>query len=202
MKRIILSAMALIAFSFANAQIVTDAGTFTKPVERTTIFEATLTPDLTGGGIFALSGVSDGLDLVGIRIRHFETANKAIRYGAHLSMCDSGISGQDTDFAIALSVGLERHRAGAERLSTYWGYEGNVGYVTENDGYGGSTSKWGVGASLFTGADYYIIPKVYLGAEISYGVAVTNTKPEHGNDVTRIESSPNITPSFRVGWQF
>jgi len=202
MKKIILTVIAVLALTCANAQIITDAGTFTKPDGKTTIFEATLTPDLTGGGIFSLPDVSSGLGLVGVRIRDFSSATKAMRYGAHLSMHDSGIPGDDTEFAIGASVGVERHRAGAERLSTCWGYEGNAGYVTKNDHYGGSTKKFGVGASIFTGADYYFIPKVYLGAEIAYSVAVTNIKHEHGDDITRIESGPGITPSFRVGWQF
>ena len=60
----------------------------------------------------------------------------------------------------------------------------------------------GLGANLFTGFDYYIMPKIYLGAEVSYGLAVTNTKPDGGDGVTKIQLAPSITPSFRIGWQF
>ena len=203
MKKIILLAVAIFAFSFANAQIVTDAGTFSKPVKGTTIFEANLTPDLSGGGIFTLSDVNSNLGTLGIRVRKFHTDTKACRWGAHLSMEDSGVSGQDTNFAVGVLVGVEHHRAGAERLSTYWGYEANAGYVTNNNGTSNNTTKkFGFGASVFTGADYYIIPKVYLGAELGWGAALTNTNPEHGDDITKLELGHSISPVFRVGWQF
>jgi outer membrane protein W len=93
---------------------------------------------------------------------------------------------------------------GAERLSTYWGYEGNIGYVSSNgtDTDSGKSTKFGLGANVFTGFDYYIMPKIYLGAEVSYGLAVTNTKPDGGDGVTKIQLAPSITPSFRIGWQF
>jgi len=202
MKKIILSALALIALTTVSAQISTDAGTFTKPIKGTTIFEANLTPDLSGGGIFTLSDVNSNLGTVGVRIRQFHSEKKACRWGAHLSMLDSGVSGVDTEFAIGVLVGVEHHRAGAERLSTYWGYEANAGYVTSNDDYEGQNKKFGLGASVFTGADYYIIPKVYLGAELGWGAALTNTNPDWGDNVTRLELGHSISPVFRVGWQF
>lgn len=202
MKKLILTALLAFAFTQGNAQIVTDAGTFTKPVAKTTIFEANMTPDITGGGIFSLPVLNSDLGLIGIKARYFETATKAFRAGATLAVSDSGVDGESTDFAVGLLIGVERHRAGAERLSTYWGYDFNVGYVTTNDGYGGQDKKFGAGANLFTGFDYYIMPKVYLGTEISYGAAVTNTKPEEGDSVTSVELAPGITPTLRVGWQF
>jgi hypothetical protein len=67
-------------------------------------------------------------------------------------------------------------------------------------GGGGGASQ--NGANAFTGFDYYIMPKIYLGAEVSYGLAVTNKKPDGGDGVTSIELSPSITPTFRIGWQF
>lgn len=200
MKKIILTC-ALLVIGLANAQIVTDAGTFTKPNEKTTIFEVNLTPDITGGGIFSLPVLNSNLGLVGIRVRDFVN-NGAWRYGANLSIADNNEPNTDTEFAVALSVGYEKHRAGAERLSTYWGYEGNVGVVHANDGYGGQDKKLGVGASLFTGFDYYIMPKIYLGTEISYSCAVTSTKPEEGGTHTSFELAPGITPLLRLGWQF
>jgi len=129
-------------------------------------------------------------------------------------MLNSGEEGEDTQFTVGLSVGVEHHMKGAERLSTYWGYEGSLGYVSgyeemeSDDPFApGFTimvkeTKFGFGANVFTGFDYYIMPKIYLGAEVSYGLAVTNEKPDGGDGVTSIELSPSITPSFRLGWQF
>jgi hypothetical protein len=209
MKKIILTAAAVFAISFANAQqIKTNAGTFTKPTAGTYIMEATMTPDLSGGGIFSLPNLNSDLGLLGIKVRKFSSETKALRMGANLSMMNSGLDNVDTEFSVGASLGVEHHMKGAERLSTYWGYEGNVGFVSSNAEVGEfgdlnpKSTKFGFGVNTFAGFDYYIMPKIYLGAEVSYGLAVTNEKPDGGDGVTSIELAPSITPSFRIGWQF
>jgi hypothetical protein len=210
MKKVLFSAAALLAFGFANAQdIKTDAGTFTKPKAGTYVMEATMTPDITGGGIFALPTLNSDLGMLGVKVRKFSSDTKALRMGANLTIMNSGEDNVDTEFTLGASIGVEHHMKGAERLSTYWGYEGNFGYVSANAKVATATSdatpkgtKFGFGASAFTGFDYYIMPKIYLGAEVSYGLAVTNTKPDGGDGVTSMELSPSITPTFRLGWQF
>ncbi len=205
MKKVLFSAAALLAFGFANAQdIKTDAGTFTKPTTGTYIMEATMTPDITGGGIFSLPTLNSDLGMLGIKVRKFTSDTKALRMGGNLTIVNSGEDNVDTEFTVGASLGIEYHMKGAERLSTYWGYEGNLGYVSSNgtDALPGKFTKIGFGASAFTGFDYYIMPKIYLGAEVSYGLAVTNTKPDGGDGVTSMELSPSITPTFRLGWQF
>ena len=217
MKKVLFSAAALLAFGFANAQeIKTDAGTFTKPTTGTYIIEATMTPDITGGGIFSLPTLNNDLGMLGIKVRKFSSDAKALRMGANLTIMNSGEEDVDTEFTVGASLGVEHHFKGAERLSTYWGYEANLGFVSSNgtetegvDEFGDpftmaaeKTTKFGFGANAFTGFDYYIMPKIYLGAEVSYGLAVTNTKPDGGDGVTKIQLAPSITPSFRIGWQF
>ena len=120
---------------------------------------------------------------------------------------DEGAGKPDTEFSVGLSYGIENHMAGAERLSTYWGYEGNVGYVASNgtaatSPVAGKYTQLGLGGNVFTGFDYYIMPKIYLGAEVSYGLAITSTTPDGGDGYTKIQLAPGITPSFRLGWQF
>ena len=130
MKKILLSAVAVFAFGFANAQdIKTDAGTFTKPISGTYIMEATMTPDLTGGGIFSLPSLNSDLGMLGIKVRKFSSDTKAMRMGANLTIMNSGEDNVDTEFSVGASIGVEHHMKGAERLSTYWGYEGNIGYA-------------------------------------------------------------------------
>lgn len=205
MKKVLFSTVALLAFGFANAQdIKTDAGTFTKPKAGTYIMEANMTPNVTGGGIFSLPTLNSDLGMLGIKVRKFSSDTKALRMGGNLTIMNSGQENVDTEFTLGASLGVEHHMKGAERLSTYWGYEGNFGYVSSN----GDTdipvkfTKFGFGASAFTGFDYYIMPKIYLGAEVSYGLAITNTKPDGEDGVTSMELSPSITPTFRIGWQF
>lgn len=204
MKKVLLSAVALLAFGFANAQeIKTDAGTFTKPTSGTYIMEATMTPNVTGGGIFSLPTLNSDLGMLGVKVRKFSSDTKALRMGANLSILNSGEDNVDTEFSVGASLGIEHHFKGAERLSTYWGYEGNLGYVSSNgNGTDPKSTKFGFGANAFTGFDYYIMPKIYLGAEVSYGLAITNTTPDGGDGVTKIQLAPSITPTFRIGWQF
>lgn len=214
MRKIALTVAAVFALGTTNAQeIKTDAGTFTKPKAGTYIMEANLTPDITGGGIFSLPSLNSDLGLVGIKVRKFSSETRALRMGANLTIKDSGVDKVDTEFSIGVSLGAERHFKGAERLSTYWGYEANIGYVKSNGKAGEDPltgdpipaqpeSKIGFGANLFSGFDYYIMPKIYLGAEVSYGLAVTNTQPEVGDGTTKLELAPSITPTFRIGWQF
>ncbi len=218
MKKIILSIVAVLAFGYANAQIKTDAGTFGKPTAGTIIMEVTMTPNIAGGGIFSLPTLNSELGLIGIKARKFSSDKQALRVAANLSVLSSGEEDaagdkEDTEFAVGVAVGMEHHMAGAERLSTYWGYEGNIGYVSSNgnlviDPITGAatgdpkTTKLGLGANLLAGFDYYIMPKIYLGAEVSYGLAVTSTKPDGGDGVTKLQLAPGITPSFRLGWQF
>ncbi len=211
-KLLLLTAVLLLNLGITNAQeIKTDAGTFTKPTAGTWIMEANLTPNITGGGIFSLPSLNRSLGLVGIKVRKFSSETKALRLVANLTIKDSGVDEVDTEFSVGASLGVERHFKGAERLSTYWGYEANIGYVKSN-GEEKETideiipavpeSKIGFGANVFSGFDYYIMPKIYLGAEVSYGLAVTNTKPDVGDSATELELSPSITPTFRLGWQF
>ena len=208
MKKIILTVAAVFAFGVANAQIKTEAGTFNKPTTGTYIMEATMTPNISGGGnIFALPTLNSDLSLAGIKVRKFTSDKSAIRMAANLMVKNSSqeVGGvkPDTEFSVGFSYGVENHMAGAERLSTYWGYEGNVGYVKTNEGIeGGKGTMLGLGGNAFTGFDYYIMPKIYLGVEVSYGLAVTSTTPDGGDGYTKIQLAPGITPSFRLGWQF
>lgn len=205
MKKILLTAAAVFALSYANAQqIKNEAGTFTKPTSGTYIIEATMTPDITGGGIFALPTLNSDLGMLGIKVRKFSSDSQALRMGANFTIVNTGEEDVDTEFTIGASLGVEYHMKGAERLSTYWGYEGNFGLLSSNGTITEprKVTKFGFGANVFTGFDYYIMPKIYLGAEVSYGLAVTNTKPDGGDGYTKIQLAPSITPSFRIGWQF
>ena len=208
MKKIILTAAAVFAFSFANAQIKTEAGTFTKPTEGSLLFEVSFSPNLAGGqqGVFSLPNFY-GSTIPGVRARKFVSDTKAIRYTGNVSISNSGQEDEDTSFTVALGIGVENHMKGAERLSTYWGYEGNVGFNVVGANPNASTptvetTTFGVSAQVFTGFDYYIMPNIYLGAEINYGIAIINRKPEGATGSTSIKIQPNVLPALRLGWRF
>jgi|TARA_B110000014_G_C19979361_1_gene507105 hypothetical protein len=205
MKKSLLTLTLLAAFGFSKAQeIKTNAGTFTKPQGGEIIMEINFSPDLTGNpAIFSLPTLSDDMDLVGIKARKFLSETKAYRAIANLSISNSGEEDAETSFSLGAGFGIENHMKGAERLSTYWGYEGKLGFVKALDEeIGLETTKFGIAGNIFTGFDYYIVPNIYLGAEVSYGLAVTNKKPDGGDGETKFELAPGVTPTFRLGWRF
>lgn len=220
MNKITLSITSLLLSGFCTAQIKTNAGTFAKPTTGDIITEINFAPNLVGGqGIFTLSTINNDMDLVGIKARKFISDTKAYRAIANLSISNSGEKDANTDFKIGAGLGIENHLKGAERLSTYWGYEGKIGFVsatttvdTESfleeeeeeeltSAIAIKTTKFGIAANIFTGFDYYIMPNIYLGAELSYGLAVTNTKEEVASGETKFELAPSVTPFFRLGWK-
>ena len=182
--------IALVSFSFASAQITTNAGTFNKPTEGETAFEFNFMPNLDGTTMFT--------DKANVMMRKFKSDTRVTRYKASLSVADSGVEGSDMTYGIGLGYGIENHFAGAERLSTYWGYGGSLGYEDM-----GGTDEAGedldgsvtVGVGVFLGADYYIIPKVYVGLELGYGLGVAS------QDDTSWGLDGGVTGMMRVGFR-
>ena len=185
--------IALVSFSFASAQITTNAGTFNKPGEGETAFEFQFMPNLDGNAMFADRGMT-------VMMRKFSSDTKAVRWSASLDVADAG-DDSDMTYAVGLGYGIENHFAGAERLSTYWGYGGLLGYFdngTSVDVDGNEVDLTGltVGAEVFIGADYYIIPKVYVGMELNYGLGIASS-----DDVTAWGLAGGVTGMMRVGFR-
>ena len=197
MKKVLLI-IALASFSFASAQITTNAGTFNKPAEGDTAFEFQFMPNLDGSAMFDDAGAT-------VTMRKFKSATKAVRWSASLDVSDTGVDGDAMAYSVGLGYGIENHFAGAERLSTYWGYGASMTYtgqsdfevdvfglVEDEDGnpvidpntgdqltevirvddVEGADGVFTLGAGVFLGADYYIMPKVYVGVEVGYGLDV------------------------------
>jgi len=136
-----------------------------------------------------------------------------------------------------INAGVEKHFAGTGRLSTYVGADASVQFT-------GAASKWenttdgvtytadasrkvtgtnangnrsfGTGLRVITGADYYFVEKVYLGAEFGWGfMAVvdgkTKTETTVGGVTTTVETKstgsefnlmPSLTAGVRIGYRF
>ena len=194
MKKLLLFT-ALASFTFASAQVTTNAGTFNKPAEGDTAFEMQFMPNLDGAAMFADNGYQ-------ATMRKFESATKAVRWSASLDLSGSDVEDSDAVWNLALGYGVENHFAGAERLSTYWGYGGNVsvgsgeaGQDDEGNAVDAETS-FGVGAGVFLGADYYIMPKVYVGVEMGYGLSISS-----GSDLMTYGLSGGVNGMMRVGFR-
>ena len=184
MKKLLLFT-ALASFTFASAQVTTNAGTFNKPAEGDTAFEMQFMPNLDGAAIFADRGAT-------VTMRKFESADKAVRWSASLNYGNDGDDLTPSDYSFGLGYGLENHFAGAARLSTYWGYGASLNYTGQSDyevlaidpntglpyadertdNVDGADAVIGIGANVFLGADYYIMPKVYVGVEMGYGLGL------------------------------
>jgi hypothetical protein len=188
--------IALATFSFASAQITTNAGTFNKPSEGTKMLEFNFTPNLDGGSIYNLNGAS-------INYRVFSSDTKAMRYTFGLSLSDSDelvetgfldVNGDpilgEADLFYHFNAGLawEHHFAGAERLSTFWGYGANAGY--------GSDEIVSVGAGLYSGFDYYVAPKLFIGGILGFALNVSS------GDNTSWGIAPAMKGSLRFGYAF
>lgn len=214
-KRLILFAITILSLT-ANAQIKTDAGSFSKPEANDVLMEVSFSPNITGSaGLFSLPLLSQGSDIYVIEARKFTSDTKALRARANISIKQNAPAGGDatTDFTFAIGLGRENHMAGKERLSTYWGYEGALGYnsatpdadIDLEDPTAAApvkTSTVGFSATLFSGFDYYIVPSVYLGVELNYGLGYKSSTPEGGKATSTLTISPGITPFFRMGWKF
>jgi hypothetical protein len=212
MKKSLFLLFASFSFIAANAQIKNDRGTFTKPSAGAIIAEVNFSPNLSGAPtIFSLPGIA--ADVIGVKARKFVSDKKAYRYLANFQLTSQSVAGESsTDIQLGAGIGVENHLKGAERLSTYWGYEGKLGLVSgENVSLGqdedglpvtGKATKFGLVANALAGFDYYIVPNIYLGAEIYYGLGITSSTPEGGDTNTKIELAPGVTGSFRLGWRF
>jgi len=194
MKKLLLFT-ALASFTFASAQVTTNAGTFNKPAEGDTAFEMQFMPNLDGAAMFADRGAT-------VTMRKFESATKAVRWSASLDVSGSDVEDSDAVWNLGLGYGVENHFAGAERLSTFWGYQGavNVGSgVASTDADGNAVdaeTSFGVGAGVFLGADYYIMPKVYVGVEMGYGLSISS-----GSDLMTYGLSGGVNGMMRVGFR-
>ena len=194
MKKLLLFT-ALASFTFASAQVTTNAGTFNKPAEGDTAFEMQFMPNLDGAAMFADRGAT-------VTMRKFESATKAVRWSASLDVSGSDVEDSDAVWNLGLGYGVENHFAGAERLSTFWGYQGNINVgsgeaSTDADGNAvDAETSFGVGAGVFLGADYYIMPKVYVGVEMGYGLTINS-----GNDLLTYGLSGGVNGMMRVGFR-
>lgn len=222
-----------------GAQIKNDRGTFEKPVKGNVLVELTLTPNLTGGNIFQLNdnflqNLVDDIEfpLVGgdggdfkapgqivlpmLKARYMNSDNSAFRGQFNLaigSKTEKGGGGDVTtsQTGIAIALGYEKHMAGAERLSTYFGGDVLIGYAKQSLKGSSETSASGFGFGLrgVTGFDYYFIPKVYLGVELGYGlsfrsygdVTIAGTTVKDSGSST-ISLSPFAATQLRIGYRF
>ena len=112
-------------------------------------------------GVFSPTSI---ITLVG---KKFDTDNTATRYTASFNFNFSKQKDQDavTGFGLVAGYGKE-WRKGTTRLQGYYGADALVGFTSPAKKQFG----FGLGVNGFAGVEYFIFPKVALGAEYTYGV--------------------------------
>jgi hypothetical protein len=226
MKKVLLTAAAVMTFGLMSAQEENTSAY--KPVKGTIATEV----GLTGG----LNNADFNLNTGAVKFRYFFKDDMALRLGLGINsnkyedIDNSNPSNVVTETYknsnTTLKLGIEKHFAGAERLSTYAGADLLIGFrgasyeytdntvTTEVDGSNtiGNTAGSNFGLGLFTGADYYITKKVFLGVEAGFNFMTGKNK-----DITTTSTgSPSVTTSgdkmgsfttnvvggVRIGFQF
>ena len=183
------------------------------------------------------------IEINSLRFRYFTRSDFALRIGIHVfsnrvddpdgvtadAINISNIVGfpvnsyELEEFEFGFNLGFEKHWAGTERLSPYWGFD--FSYLTYNftetvvfdDGFGRTfngqveSGENSFGLNLVFGADYYFARKFYFGTEVGFGFVTTNSKDiesvidttpntTEGPSNTRIGESVN--GSIRIGYLF
>ena len=127
-----------------------------------------------GQGVF--SSTTSVITFVG---KKFDTDNTATRYIASFNFNFEKQKDVDgtTQFGLVAGYGKE-WRKGTTRLQGYYGVDGLVGFASPAKKQFG----FGIGAQGFAGVEYFIFPKVALGAQYTYGVGLLFTN--NGNAET------------------
>ncbi len=230
---LLIGALAL-APSQSQAQIRNDRGTFNLPTKGDVLIETQGNLDFTGGTVITLregflSGLNAGLDAsaVGmpagytatampmVKIRKFVSNNTVARLFFNISHVSSKTTVASTDvknnnFGIALGLGLEKVFTPAERMNTYVGGDVLLGFARIRHQEGSTVdnhqSGFGAGLRVFTGMDYYVLPKIYLGLELGLGLSYNGygvVKYKSGDNDAKYNGfaiTPFINPQFRLGY--
>ena len=177
MKKILLSALAVFAFGAANAQELTSSkgeNYLPKQGDWSIGFNANSALSFIGNAFNGstgnkvafdsndatkLPGFNKSVSFVG---RNFTSDTTADRYTANLLFSFEKQKDVDatTQFGLLAGYGKE-WRKGSTRLQGFYGFDGLVGFgIPQKDAF-----SFLVGAQGFAGAEYFVFPKVALGAQ-------------------------------------
>jgi hypothetical protein len=225
MKKIILTAAAVFAFSFANAQdlksskgenYLPEAGDWSISFNADNLFDYAGNA-FSNAGNNTIGQVQNSNASGSFTGKKFVTATQADRYTAGFVLGNSSVTAANgtetvsTSIKVAAGIGKE-WRKGKTRLQGFYGYDllANMTLVdnTKTTSAGGTVDAkggfvFGVGANGFLGAEYFLFPKIAIGAQYTYGVnlnigaaGTTTTTPVGG---TATETKGAKSTSFGVG---
>jgi len=176
---------------------------------------------------------SSPISINSLRFRYFKSADMAIRAAISVSSSSettvalgAGTDGKgeleavDSEFGFGISLGVEKHWAGTDRLSPYYGAElqfASVSSSSTGQAWDGTKTVEGevtdgsstFGLNLVLGTDWYFTKSMYMGTEVGFGFASTSesdtetTKggPNAPNDAAVKTTAPGGS-SFNLGTNF
>ncbi len=220
MKKIILSVVAIMAFGFANAQdlksskgenYLPEAGDWAISFNASGVFSYvgnSFNGSLSNSAPTVANATANSF--VG---KKFIDAKSAYRIVANLGFGSNNLTGGDFDgdgvveFAtykastLNVNVGLGKEwRRGSTRLQGFYGADALVGFSSTkwsetNNVAGNSTIDAGTSINLgvtgFIGAEYFLFPKISIGAQYNYGLQIAS------NGASKV-SSPGV-PDVELG---
>lgn len=174
-----------------------------------------------------------------LRFRYFKSSDMAYRLGINIvsnsnttETVETNGAGDDvtledvtSNFGISINPGIEKHFAGTDRLSPYYGAELNFSMNSSKetdqeqnatfDGTDESETTDGAttfGLNLLLGADWYFSKNIYMGTEVGFGFSTTSNAdteftPAQGDGVSTpnggsFNLGPNFNSSIRLGFLF
>ena len=179
------------------------------------------------------------LKISSIRSRYFLKENLAFRMGLFVGgsrkpsfteVNDIELVNSSKSFNFNLRPGIEKHFKGTDRLSPYYG--GELSFTYKKD-ITAAQSIWSsnteeiktqknissnsiLGLNIFSGADFYITDKIFLGVELGFGfqyegrgrTAVKWKNPESNSDTeskeignsSNLQWGPNYQGTIRLGY--
>lgn len=215
MRKLLLTALAICAFGVMNAQdfkalkgdVTTDFGLFNHGILSEN----------------APVGLNNGM----LKGRYFLMDDLALRGSFSLynhSKKDTSVKDEiktQKGSIFAFGLGIEKHFAGTDRLSPYVGAElmlssqsGKQTLDVKDKDYVElkSPSRFGLGANLLFGADYYIAKRVYMGVEAGLTLlheSVGASSEKVGGNTTTGEKkgsslgiNTNLFAGFKLGYAF
>lgn len=204
MKKLLIAAIAVLGFTTANAQYVAEKGDIQTSIE--------FRPFNNGGNEMFANGI-------GVNGTYFFTDKDAVRVGLDFSS-DSGKYGdvKNSDFTFGFTVGYENHFKTYDRVDLFAGIE--AGFGTRTIKYDGKKVNGGYtqfGVDVFTGINFYVYKKLFIGAELGLGYNHYNYNKyqvyDDGSEYQVLEEeydpkSSNNTikfftnPALKIGWTF
>ncbi len=147
------------------------------------------------------------IDAPTLNFRYFFTNDIAGRLKFVLESNKHKIDSLEDKFSsMTFAPGIEKHFGGTDKLSPYVGAELAIGSGKnehKEDTLPTVTDKFSsFGFNLIFGADYYIWPSVYVGAEVGWGFYSETTKPDQGPDIKDSGFDLSTNSGVRLGIKF